>query len=332
MKKIIVLVLILASVSHVWGKSTIEPLTGNRQPDGTIVYRGKIFPDDVGWCRFEGKQILYLRYDGINNSYRDFFSLQFKARGDQDQLRIMQQSVDNKLNSKGVPRNQTNDGSAFIELELTLIPKQNNQDAIYSDSIIKANSSLLSGNLRIECRGTNDTTQFGRDAVQTLSATTSNPIVLAQTCSLGLDADRTVKLREIYLADLNNSEQVEGGTFPIQLNCPNNATVKAAYIGYSDSIDPSNTGQILSTDQGISGAAQNVGLKLYDQAMSNTPITYGPVPSSQFITITDNIAKFADVRAGRNYTKTYKVYYVKSGGTPTAGSVTGRLKYNFYYR
>ncbi|MFC0308871.1 fimbrial protein [Gallibacterium trehalosifermentans] len=299
----------------------VEKLVGQRQENGEIVFIGKVkYPERA--CNYSGDFPYALRYKGINPNYASYYTLKFEASSPRSPSFTEIQG-----NNSGRPLVWAN-GDSYLTLKLTFTPKGTGS---YQDNIIRAGANPIDGELHIYCHFTGSAAEYGLWGAVNLG--TANDVKIDETCSLALDADRTVRLEDIYLSNLISNGQVHGADFPIQLRCPNNATVKTAYIGYSDGGSPSNTGQILSTDQSVTGAAQNVGLKIYDQASPATPITYGQLPTTQFFTPTgSNITTFASVRAGQTYTKNYKVYYVKTNNAPTAGSVTGKLKYNIYYR
>lgn len=301
----------------------VEALSGVKQADGSIIYTGKIkYPERA--CNFAGAFPYALKYSKINPKFDPYFSLKFEASSPKEPA------------FKTIPGNRVGrplvqaDGNSYLTLKLTFTPKEG---GAYQENIIPPGENPLEGQLNVYCYFTGSGAEFGRFGGVTLG--TANTVVLDETCELNLAADRAVKLKEVFLQNVKTSPQVYGGDFAIQLNC-RNATVNRAYISYSDGVTPTTTGNTLTTDTSIAGSAQNVGLKIYDQANPGTPLSYGPAPTTQFIVpanATPSIPIFADnIRRSNLQTKTYKVYYTQSGGTPTAGSVTGRLKYNLYYR
>ncbi|MFC0308805.1 fimbrial protein [Gallibacterium trehalosifermentans] len=298
-------------------------MTGVKQADGSIVYTANFQSPGKKVCgaNYSGTLRYEVRYNRIVQDYAPYFGLKVEASS--STATTPKQIYGNWQTWQLIDELGT---GGYLTLKVTLSPPNN---GVFSTNVLQAGHPLLDGNMEIRCvfSGHQPGTYFGSRVVN-LTLTAVNDIPLGRTCDLALSPDRSVRLEEIFLQRLNSSNEVYGGTFPLQLNCQN-ATINNAYITYTDGVNNNNTTDVLTADTTISGAARNVGLKIYEQE-SSTAIRYQASSSSQFINVNDTRQFATNIRGG-SYTKNYKVYYTKTG-TPTAGSVTGKLIYNFYYR
>lgn len=298
----------------------VEPLMGVKQQDGKVIYTGKIkYPERA--CNYIGAFPYALKYQSINRTLEPYFTLKFEA------------SSPKEPTFKQIPGNRQGrplvsaDGNSYLNLKLTLTPKG---DGVYQDNVLRVGMNPLEGQLNVYCYFTGSGAEFGSFGGVTLG--TGNVVTLDQTCSLNSDADQNVRLEDIFLQNLKTNGEVYGGQFSIQLNCQG-ATVRNSYISYTDGVNSANTGTVLTADS--TATARDVGFKIYDTSNPTNAITYAPVSSLPFASLSgdSNIQLFAsNVNNGGMFSKTYKVYYAKTSNNPTAGSVTGKLVYNIYYR
>lgn len=321
MKSIVSLFLSMVLSQQAWALA----LNGVRNPDGTVVYTGDLNSPGKAVCGgdYSGNLDFEIRYDKLTSDYEKYYTLKFEASSPGLPMKEI------RGNWQQGQRVKAPATGSKISFRLTLTPIPTPNPTVFSDNILRAGHTLLQGKLWLGCFFSSGV-MFG---TTNLDITAANDVPLAETCQLALAADRTVKLEDVFLQKVKTQAEVYGATFPIQLTCNDAVTVSQASISYSDGVTPSTRGDVLSTDTALDGAAQNIGLKIYDQANPNTPIRYAPAPSTQFLTPTSEISLFeGNIQRKRTYTKNYKVYYTKTGGTPTAGTVTARLKYNIYYR
>ncbi|OBX04106.1 hypothetical protein QV06_08270 [Gallibacterium genomosp. 3] len=298
-------------------------MTGVKNTDGTIVYTAN-FPNpgkSVCGANYSGTLRYEIRYNRIVQDYAPYFGLKVEAASSTSPT--LKQIYGNWQTWQLIDELGT---GGYLTLKVTLTPPNN---GVFSTNVLEAGHSLLADNMELRCvfSGYQPGTYFG-NRVLNLTLKAVNDIPLGRTCELALSPDRRVILETIFLQQLKNENQVYGGTFPLQLNCQN-ATINNAYITYTDGINNSNTTDVLMTDTTISGAARNVGLKIYEQN-NDVAIRYQTAFSSQFVNV-NSTRQFATNIRGGSYTKNYNVFYTKTGN-PTAGSVTGKLIYNFYYR
>lgn len=237
-------------------------------------------------------------------------------------------------------------GSTYLDLNITF---QKNENTIsQGESPIKVGNRVF--DMTINCyKRTSDnsssgnsssgdfgsknnllTTKAGGIRIQIIS--NNNIQFFTKTCTLTNDSkNQAVTLNQAHLRDFTNGKEVFGGSFPINLDCQGNSGVNTAYISFTDENNTANTTQILSLAS--SSSARNVGLKNYDQENSANAITYGPAKLPFASTNDSNVKKFGDIQSSTGIlTNTYKVYYVKSGGSPSPGSVNAKMIYNLYYK
>lgn len=153
-------------------------------------------------------------------------------------------------------------------------------------------------------------------------------VSLNRVCTL-TQAEQTVPLETVFVSQLESSQEVYGGRFPIGLNCAG-AAVSHAYWVVTDANQPSNTSQVLTLSS--SSTAKGVGLKIYPEAGGNA-LTYGtPVTSPIIFGGRSNMSALASNIAGTpSVNSNFKVHYVKQGQLG-AGSVSAQMIYNVYYK
>lgn len=153
---------------------------------------------------------------------------------------------------------------------------------------------------------------------------------IKKTCKLTSAQDQVVSLRQAAVANLRRDNEIPAGNFSLNLDCERNTSVEAVYVAFTDANNKSNTSNILSLDS--NSTAKGVGLKIYPQT-SGTAIKFNPNAESS-ISLNKSDAYLMNLdRSSGLANENYSVSYVKTNdSTLSAGTVQGKMTFNFYYQ
>lgn len=153
---------------------------------------------------------------------------------------------------------------------------------------------------------------------------------IKKTCQLTSGQDQVVNLRQATLANLRRDNEIAAGNFSLTLNCEPNTSVEAVYVAFTDANNKSNTSNILSLAD--SSSAKGVGLKIYPQT-TGTAIQFNPNAETN-ISLNKSDAYLMNLdRSSGIASENYSVSYIKTNdSTLSAGTVQGKMTFNFYYQ
>ncbi|WP_222987555.1 fimbrial protein [Psittacicella hinzii] len=187
-----------------------------------------------------------------------------------------------------------------------MVPAMNSKFSSYNQS-----AYLLKSNLSLRLESSN--------------SVKVNPDI--KTCAIDGATDQTVQLDTVFKHELDRNTTVQAGNFAIRLNC-SQATATHSYIVYSDGNNNANTSNLLTLDS--RSTAKGVGIQVVDET-TGAAIKFAPIPTAQFIKVSQ-VTSFSAVNSANRYiTRNYTVNYVKNG-TVTAGDLSAKMVYTLLYR
>lgn len=163
----------------------------------------------------------------------------------------------------------------FFSIVGNLIPQHDQVD-----QLVNRNLSMPLMKVKTSCMKENDNHRNATELEITLILRGfMENYIITKTCTLASSKDQVISLRDANSRDLERGE-VLGGSFNLNLNCPNNSQIQYTYAAFTDQSMPSNTSDILTLTNNSN--AKGVGLKIYpagdSQAIRFSPVQANALP------------------------------------------------------